>query len=114
VFRTCSRQQRSFDLDALELAGYTCLITSLGSEVLSCNAVMDLYRFRWQIELAFRRLNGLLLLERLPPSDPQLWRSVIFAKLLAALIINDYRGRYLDSYPWGYRLGEQPAVAPAD
>jgi hypothetical protein len=114
VFRTCSRQQRSFDLDALELTRYTCLITSLAPKVLSCNAVLDLYRFRWQIERVFERLNGLLTLEHVPPSDPQLWCSFFSAKLLAALILSDYSGRYLASFPWGYRLGEPPAVAPAD
>jgi len=65
-------------------------------------AALELYRFRWQIELAFKRLKSLLSLDQLPAFDEQLVRTIIYAKLLAALILSDYRDSYLNFFPWGY------------
>jgi IS4 transposase len=92
------------------MAGYICLITSLGQEQLSAANALELYRFRWQIELAFKRLKSLLALGDLPAKDPALVHTIIYAKLLAALILDDYTGRYLSFFPWGYRMAKQPPV----
>lgn len=114
VLRERSRKGRELDPRALELAAYICLVTSLKPEAVTAEEVLDLYRFRWQVELAFKRLKGLLDLGQVPSGDPQLGKTVIFAKLLAALIVSDYTGRYLDFFPWGYRLRQAPAVTVAD
>ena len=51
--------------DALATAGCLMLITSLPAEDWPPERVLNLYRLRWQVELAFKRLKSLLNLETL-------------------------------------------------
>jgi len=50
--------------------------------------VLDLYRQRWQVELAFKRLKSLLALEELRAFDSELVSAWIHAVLLVALLID--------------------------
>jgi IS4 transposase len=79
-------------------------VTSLPGNVLSASQVLETYRFRWQVELAFKRLKSLLYLGHLPARDPPLARSFLFSKLLAALMLEDFTNKFLAFFPWGYRL----------
>lgn len=104
VLRERSRQGRSVDPRSLEAAGYVFVLTSLPSDMLDATAVLQLYRFRWQIELAFKRLKSLVHLDALPAGDPGLARTFIYAKLIAALMLDDFTDRFLAISPWGYRF----------
>ena len=99
-----SKKGRSVDPRTLETAGYIFVLTTLRAEALPASEVLELYRFRWQIELAFKRLKSLLHLGDLQARDPLLARSFLYAKLLAALILDDFTDRFLAFSPWGYRL----------
>ena len=88
----------------LELAGYILVLTSIRSDLLSPEEVLEIYRFRWQIELVFKRLKGLLHLDHLPAKDPELARTALFAKLLAAVLLEELTHTYLSISPWGYCL----------
>jgi IS4 transposase len=81
--------------------------------VLGAEQVFDLFRFRWQIELAFKRMKSLLELDDLPAKDPLLARSFIYAKLLAALLIEDLSNEFLVFSPWGFRLSSRLPVSVA-
>ena len=85
------------------------LFTTVPPERLEAAAVLDLYRFRWQIELAFKRLKQLLRLGHLPHKDPLAAQSWILAKLVIALLLERlYRNAHAFS-PWGYDLNELAA-----
>lgn len=114
VLRRRSRQSKQLDVRSLEYSGYVCLVTSLKPAAVDTETVLELYRFRWQIELAFKRMKGLQNLGQVPSRDPELARTVIFAKLLTALVVSDYSGKYLDFFPWGYSYLKTPAIAMAD
>ena len=73
--------------------------------------MLELYRFRWQIELAFKRMKGLLELGSLPAKDPDLARTIVRSKLLAALLLEDFTRSFLAISPWGYPLRESSALA---
>lgn len=73
--------------DALATAGCLMLVTSLSAEEWPARRVLDLYRLRWQVELAFKRLKSLLDLEKLRAFDDELVSAWIHAVLLVALII---------------------------
>ena len=73
--------------DALLTAGCIMLITSLAAAEWPARRVLDLYRRRWQVELAFKRLKSLLHLERLRLFDAELVSAWIHAVLLVALLI---------------------------
>jgi len=90
-------------------AGSLFLLTSLDRNEYPPERVLALYRLRWQIELAFKRLKSLLHLDRLPAKDPQLARSWLYAHLIVALLIDDMTQDFLDSFPCESRNG---AAAP--
>lgn len=83
----------------LKAAGYVLLLTSLDAEQWSAREVLEVYRLRWQIELAFKRLKSLVHLDDLPAKDPDLARCWIYAKLIAALLLEDLTGLFDDSPP---------------
>lgn len=109
-----TRKQQSLDPRTLETAGYVFVLTTVPEEHLSVRDGLELYRFRWQIELAIKHLKGILDLGDLPAKDPPLARSILYAKLLAALLLDDLTTRFMDFSPWGYRLPATSAVAVED
>ena len=60
---------------------------------------MALYRLRWQVEIAFKRLKSLLRIGDLPAKGPELARSWIAAHLIAALLLDTMTQDFLDSPP---------------
>lgn len=104
ILRERSKKGRTIDPRTLEAAGYIMVLTSVSAEQLSTQDGLELYRFRWQIELAFKRLKSLLHLGDIPTKDPPLTRSFLYAKLLAAIILEDLTEEFLSFSPWGYRL----------
>lgn len=83
----------------MEAADYVILLTSLPTNLFSATDVLALYRFRWQIELAFKRFKSLLGLGNLPARGRPLAKAWIYAKLITALIIEDQTAEVLDSPP---------------
>jgi hypothetical protein len=104
VLKERARKSRNVDPRTLEYAGYFMVLTTLPASSISAEDVLELYRFRWQIELAFKRMKSLMDLGHVPAKDPPLARCYIQAKLLAALLLDDLTQRYLAFSPWGFRL----------
>jgi hypothetical protein len=109
ILREAARKKRKADPRSLEAAEYTIVLTSMGEEQLPAAEALELYRFRWQIEMVFKRLKGLLGLDQLAAKDSRLARSALYAKLLAALLLEDLTGKFLSFSPWGFPLPEPPA-----
>lgn len=114
TLRARSKKGRTVDPRTLEAAGYTMIVTSLSAQQLSAEAALELYRFRWQIELAFKRLKGLLNLDELPAKGPRLTKAYLYSKLLAALLLDDYTERFLAFSPWGYPIAKTDGLAMAN
>jgi hypothetical protein len=101
--RASAKKGKRADPRSLEAAQLVMVFTTLPESRLSASDVLELYRYRWQIELAFKRLKQLLKLGRLPHKDPRCARSWILAKLVVALLLETlYRNAAFS--PWGYRL----------
>ena len=84
---------------SLRASEHLMLITSLGPERARPDQLGELYRLRWRIELAFKRLKSLIHIDRLPARHPDLARAWIFAHLIAALIVEDFSPLLRDSSP---------------
>lgn len=102
--------------NALATAGCLMLVTSLTTKANSAQSVLALYRRRWQVEIAFKRLKSLLDLERLRAFDPGLVSAWIHAVLLVALLIDlerpsPHRERP-GSPPWPHRQSEDQGPCP--
>ena len=74
--------------------------------------MLDLYRLRWQAELAFKRLKSLLNVGHLPKYDPRSSRAWLQAKLLTALLIERLLIESKLFSPWGYPLSALKPVEP--
>lgn len=59
-------QRRRIDPRTLAAADHLILLTSLPPDEIDAAKIGALYRVRWQIELAFKRLKSLLHIDRLP------------------------------------------------
>jgi hypothetical protein len=104
ALRSSSKKGKKVQAKTLELASYMVVLTSTSATDLSPEEILEIYRFRWQIELVFKRLKSLLKLGELPAKDPKLAQSFLFSKLLAALLLEELTHGYLSFSPWGFRL----------
>ena len=97
-------QQRGHPVTAATLAAadYVLVLTSLPPAAADAAAVLELYRLRWQIECAFKRLKSLLHLDALRAFDPQLAQTYLLAKLLGALLVDALGAPDPDFFPYGY------------
>jgi hypothetical protein len=92
----------SLQADTLELAEYVVVLCSLSPEVLPGPQALSLYRGRWQIELVFKVLKGLLGIGDLAKYDPDSARAWMQAKLLTALLIERLEREAGFFSPWGF------------
>lgn len=102
------RQGRGILPQGAIAARWMMLLTSLPEQVASAEQVVSLYRLRWQIELAFKRLKSILNIDRLPASDPKLARGWLAANLLAALLIDRMLPQLAEILP--DKVKDRPAV----
>jgi transposase len=107
--REARRKQKQVNDDALRLAEFVMVFTTVSSNELTTREVLELYRVRWQIELRFKHLKSLLGLGCLPKYDDASCRAWIQAKLLCGLLIERLMRQAKFFFPWGYRL---PAAEP--
>jgi len=99
VKRKAQKNGRKGDPRGEEAARYMIIATSLGAESYPAASILALYKMRWQIELAFKRLKSLLNIDRLPAKNRDLARAWLNAHLLLALLIDDMTQQLLDSPP---------------
>jgi IS4 transposase len=70
--------------ETLEFAKYLVVFTT--RSIGSAKEILQLYRMRWQTELAFKRLKSLAQLGHLPKHDGQSSRAWLFGKWLVVLL----------------------------
>ena len=79
------------------------VLTSLDTDFTATD-VLRLYRARWQIELAFKRMKSLFQAGHVPKSDPVTAQAWLHTKLLAALLIERLSEQARSFSPWGFQL----------
>lgn len=84
------------------------VLTTLSETQLPEVCVLRLYRFRWQIELLFKRLKSLLHLDALPTREGPTAKSWMLARFLAAALAQKLLEPSGALSPWGYDLRENP------
>jgi len=103
------KKQRNVQPQTLEAAGYVIVVTTLTEP--SAAAIMEFYRRRWQIELAFKRLKSLLQLGHLKKIDKDGARAWLQGKLLVACLIEKLILTAERFSPWGYAAGDGDGIA---
>lgn len=88
-------------------AEFVMVFSTVGRDEMDAGGVLELYRIRWQIELAFKRFKQLATLGHLPKRDPGSSRAWLQAKLLAVLLTEKLLATAESVSPWGYEIGRQ-------
>jgi hypothetical protein len=96
------KHQQKARSETRQYARYVMVFTTLPESEMSAAEVLEHYRFRWQIELVFKRLKGLLAMGHLPKYDDQSSRAWLYGKLLVALLTQKLVRLGLNFSPWGY------------
>jgi hypothetical protein len=80
---------RTLSPEALFLAGFVLLVTTLPAQTWSPVRLLELYRARWQMEVLFKRIKQVLSMHILPAQTPQSAQAMICALLVAWMLIED-------------------------
>jgi hypothetical protein len=85
--RDAQREGYQVSKATLLAAEWVILVTSLDRESFAAEDVLALYRLRWRIELAFKRLKSLIGLRGPPGIDERSARPYVLAHLLMILLL---------------------------
>jgi hypothetical protein len=97
--RAAVNRGKRLDPRSLIAAEFMILATSLPARDYEAGAVLAVYRLRWQIELAFKRLKSLLHIDRLPARTEPGARSWLYAHLVLALVCDEVSQEVLAASP---------------
>lgn len=111
IRRESAKKRREVKPETIEAAGYVIVLTTLMQPAAS--VIMEFYRRRWQVELAFKRLKSLLQLGHLKKIDKNGAKAWLQGKLLVACLIETLILTAERFSPWGYPRSERGIFAPA-
>jgi len=100
--RRANKEHQQLAPETLFFARYIMVLSTFPVDEYSTSEVLELYRVRWQIELAFKRLKQIAQLGHLPKRDPQSVRAWINGKLFIALLAEKMIAHAGAICPWGY------------
>lgn len=85
--KNAKADKRKASENCLEAAKYVFLLTNLPREEFTTQEIIDFYRFRWQIELAFKMMKSLIEFDQLKKFKPETALPWLHMKLFLALLI---------------------------
>lgn len=96
--------KKPIDQTTIEMSEYFVIGTSLYADCYTSEQILELYRMRWQVEIAFKRLKSIMQLGQLPKTDPESCRAWLYGKMLYALLCYAITDKGRSFSPWGYIL----------
>lgn len=106
--RKSSKRGSQLQPETLVYAEYVMVLTTFPEREFPAAVILQWYRFRWQIELVFKRFKQIAQLGHLPKQDPESAKAWLYGKLLVALLTDKLIQQARALSPWGYELA--PAV----
>lgn len=104
--RKAQRNGTTPDEASLQLTEFILVLTSAPAKALQTQAVLEIYRGRWQVELVFKRLKSLLGLGHVPKSNDASAKAWMQAKILTSLLIERVLLESELFSPWGDSRGQ--------
>lgn len=95
--REAQKGRHQISKGTLAAADWVILVTSLSPEQFPTADILALYRLRWRIELAFKRLKSLIGLKGPPGKDERSAKPYILAHLLMILLLEPVIDEFEDS-----------------
>jgi len=102
--RKASKQGSELQPGTLIYAEYVMVLTTFPEREFPAPLVLEWYRFRWQIELVFKRFKQIAQLGHLPKQDPESAKAWLYGKLFVALLTDKVLAQARALSPWGYCL----------
>jgi hypothetical protein len=96
VYRRAHKKKRSPHPNTLLVAGFVVLLTNLPAHAWPTQTILAWYRVRWQVEWCFRRWKSLCCLDQLPAYPAPIAESVLLAKIIIILLMQQRLG----TLPW--------------
>lgn len=106
--REASKDQRTLAPETLRYAEFVMVLTTFPAKDFSTARVLEYYRFRWQVELLFKRFKQLVELGHLPKYDDESSQAWLYGKLFVALLTEKLIAHARAFSPWGYRFAQNP------
>lgn len=110
--RYASKHGTRLQPETLIYAQYVMVLTTFPAPDFSLAQVLDHYRFRWQIELVFKRFKQIAQLGHLPKYDQDSAQAWLYGKLFVALLTEKLIQHARALSPWGYELAQQVPSQP--
>lgn len=104
LHRSASKHGSNLQPETLIYAEYVMVLTTFPAVDFSADTIMEWYRFRWQIELVFKRFKQIAELGHLPKHDEESAKAWVYGKLLVALLTEKIIQHASAVSPWGYEL----------
>jgi hypothetical protein len=110
--RYASKHGTQLQPETLVYARYVMVLTTFPASEFSLQQVLDHYRFRWQIELVFKRFKQIAQLGHLPKYDQDSAKAWLYGKLFVTLLTEKLIQHARAISPWGYPLAHQATSQP--
>jgi hypothetical protein len=98
--------------ETLEFAKYVILFTTFPQKSFPVSEVLEGYRYRWQIELIFKRFKQIAQIGHLPKRDDDSAEAWLYGKLFVALLTQRMVEHASLFSPWGYDLARIESAKP--
>ena len=109
--RKASKQGSQLQPSTLIYAEYVMVLTTFPETEFPAAMVLQWYRFRWQIELVFKRFKQIAQLGHVPKHDQESAKAWLYGKLFVALLTEKVIEQARALSPWGYDLAADAQVA---
>jgi len=104
AIREAKKKKRKILPATLEMTKYVFVLATFPYEVFDTQAVLELYRVRWQVEMSFKRMKSLMQAGHVPKYDVASARAWIQAKILTVLLIENLQKKASFFSPWGFQI----------
>jgi hypothetical protein len=110
VTRKHQKKQRKLSSKTLFLRQFVCVFTSVSPTILCGETALALYRCRWQIELAIKRMKSLIHIDKLRTKHRgKLAEVYLYSKILYQLIV-EHAMSTIFGHTWGSLDQERPGT----
>lgn len=109
VLRMASKKGKKVRPETVEYAEYITLFATTSRHKFKGQDILSLYRGRWQVELAFKRLKSIIGVGHLHKHDPDSCVAWLYGKMLVALLVERLYREAESFSPWGYPIRQPPA-----
>jgi len=107
-----SKKSSKLKPETLEYAKYIIVFTTFAPDRFPDIEILKLYRYRWQVELVFKRFKSIAQLGHLPKRSDDSAKAWLYGKLFVALLTHKLICYASYFSPWGYSLEKDTTLQP--